>query len=76
VDSRLPDGSRVNIVLSPIAMEGPIITIRKFPDKPITIERLIELESISTEVASFLKQLVIAGYNIFISGVFLCFYLL
>jgi pilus assembly protein CpaF len=68
VDSRLSDGSRVNIVLSPIAMEGPIITIRKFPDKPITIERLIELESISTEVASFLKQLVIAGYNIFISG--------
>jgi pilus assembly protein CpaF len=68
VDSRLSDGSRVNIVLSPIAMEGPIITIRKFPDKPITIERLIELESISTEVAGFLKQLVIAGYNIFISG--------
>ncbi|MDF2943156.1 MAG: hypothetical protein K0S01_2014 [Herbinix sp.] len=68
VDSRLSDGSRVNIVLSPIAMEGPIITIRKFPDQPITIERLIELKSISTEVASFLKQLVIAGYNIFISG--------
>ena len=68
VDSRLEDGSRVNIVLSPIAMEGPIVTIRKFPNKPITMERLIELESISTEVASFLKQLVIAGYNIFISG--------
>ncbi len=68
VDSRLPDGSRVNIVLSPIAMEGPIITIRKFPQKPITMERLIELESISTEVASFLKKLVVAGYNIFISG--------
>ncbi|MGB4659682.1 MAG: CpaF family protein [Mobilitalea sp.] len=68
VDSRLPDGSRVNIVLSPIAIEGPIITIRKFPDKPITIERLIELESISEEVAAFLKKLVIAGYNIFISG--------
>ena len=68
VDSRLADGSRVNIVLSPIAMEGPIITIRKFPSKPITMERLIELGSISTEVASFLKQLVIAGYNIFISG--------
>lgn len=68
VDSRLSDGSRVNIVLPPIAMEGPIITIRKFPNKPITMERLIELESISTEVAGFLKQLVIAGYNIFISG--------
>jgi pilus assembly protein CpaF len=68
VDSRLADGSRVNIVLAPVAMEGPIITIRKFPDKPITIERLVELESISTEAADFLKQLVIAGYNIFISG--------
>jgi pilus assembly protein CpaF len=68
VDSRLADGSRVNIVLTPIAMEGPIITIRKFPSKPITMERLIELKSISTEVSGFLKQLVVAGYNIFISG--------
>lgn len=68
VDSRLPDGSRVNIVLSPIAINGPIITIRKFPDHPITIEKLIELESISEEAAEFLKHLVIAGYNIFISG--------
>jgi pilus assembly protein CpaF len=68
VDSRLPDGSRVNVVLSPIAMEGPIITIRKFPNQPITMERLLELEAISIEVADFLKQLVIAGYNIFISG--------
>ncbi len=68
VDSRLPDGSRVNIVLAPIAMEGPVITIRKFPEKPITVERLIELEAISPEVSEFLKQLVIAGYNIFISG--------
>jgi len=68
VDSRLADGSRVNIVLSPIAMDGPIITIRKFPNKPITIERLVELDSISMEAADFLKQLVIAGYNIFISG--------
>ncbi len=68
VDSRLPDGSRVNIVLTPIAMEGPVITIRKFPNKPITIERLIELDSISVETANFLRTLVIAGYNIFISG--------
>lgn len=68
VDSRLSDGSRVNIVLSPIALEGPIITIRKFPNQPITIERLIELESISTDVAGFLERLVVAGYNIFISG--------
>jgi pilus assembly protein CpaF len=68
VDSRLPDGSRVNVVLPPISMEGPIITIRKFPNQPITMERLIELESISMEVANFLKKLVVTGYNIFISG--------
>jgi pilus assembly protein CpaF len=68
VDSRLLDGSRVNIVLPPIAMDGPVITIRKFPDKPITIDQLINYESISTEAAEFLKKLVIAGYNIFISG--------
>jgi pilus assembly protein CpaF len=68
VDSRLPDGSRVNIVLPPIAMEGPIITIRKFPNRPITIERLIELDSISENAANFLRSLVISGYNIFISG--------
>lgn len=68
VDSRLPDGSRVNVVLSPVAIEGPIITIRKFPNQPITMERLIELGSISEEVAIFLRQLVVAGFNIFISG--------
>ncbi len=68
VDSRLPDGSRVNIVLAPIAMEGPIITIRKFSKVPITIDRLIELNSISKEAADFLQKLVSAGYNIFISG--------
>lgn len=68
VDSRLPDGSRVNIVLPPVALEGPIITIRKFPDKPLTMEKLIEMESITEEVANLLKLLVIAKYNIFISG--------
>ncbi len=68
VDSRLTDGSRVNVVLSPVAIDGPVITIRKFPNVPITMERLIELQSISVEVAGFLKQLVTAGYNIFISG--------
>ncbi len=68
VDARLSDGSRVNIVLSPISMEGPTLTIRKFPYKPITMERLIELEAISLEVADYLKTLVIAGYNILISG--------
>ncbi len=68
VDSRLSDGSRVNVVLPPIALEGPIITIRKFPSNPITMEQLVRLESITEEVATFLKQLVIARYNIFISG--------
>ena len=68
VDSRLADGSRVNIVLAPIAMEGPIITIRKFPEHPITIERLLALEAITVEASEFLRQLVIAGYNIIISG--------
>lgn len=68
VDSRLPDGSRVNIVLPPIALDGPVITIRRFPENPITIEQLIEYESITPEAAEFLEKLVIAKYNIFISG--------
>lgn len=68
VDSRLLDGSRVNIVLPPIAMDGPTITIRKFPEKAITIENLLTYESITDEAAQFLKLLVLAGYNIFISG--------
>ncbi len=68
VDARLPNGSRVNIVMNPIALNGPIVTIRRFPDKPITMEQLIANHSISAEVAEFLKKLVIAGYNIFISG--------
>nr|MCR5624396.1 Flp pilus assembly complex ATPase component TadA [Lachnospiraceae bacterium] len=68
VDLRLMDGSRVNVVLPPIALNGPIVTIRKFPDKPFTMERLIEIGSITEEAASYLKILVEAGYNIFISG--------
>lgn len=68
VDARLPDGSRVNIVLPPIALDGPVVTIRKFPDNPITINKLIEIGSVSEEVAKFLEKLVIGGYNIFISG--------
>jgi len=68
VDTRLEDGSRVNIVLPPVAMEGPVITIRKFPDKAITIEKLIEIGSITQDVSEFLEKLVRAGYNIFISG--------
>ncbi len=68
VDARLENGARVNVVLAPVAINGPIITIRRFPDNPIGIEELIEWESITPEVAEFLRKLVIAGYNIFISG--------
>lgn len=68
VDTRLKDGSRVNIVLPPISLEGPVITIRKFPEKPITMEQLIQIGSVTEEAAMFLKKLVQAGYNIFISG--------
>lgn len=68
VDSRLPDGSRVNIVLPPVALDGPVITIRRFPENPITIKQLIEYQSITTEAAEFLEKLVISKYNIFISG--------
>ena len=67
-DARLKDGSRVNIVLPPISLNGPVITIRKFPEKQITMERLIELGSITPVAANFLETLVAAGYNIFISG--------
>ena len=68
VDARLADGSRVNIVLPPIAIDGATVTIRKFPNNPITIEQLLEYESITEEAAGVLHKLVIAGYNIFISG--------
>ena len=68
VDARLPNGSRVNIVMNPVALNGPIVTIRRFPDKPITMEYLIQNQSISLEAAHFLEKLVRAKYNIFISG--------
>ena len=68
VDARLKDGSRVNIVLPPIALSGPTVTIRKFPESPMTIHQLIRLGSITQEVADFLHDLVLAKYNIFISG--------
>ena len=68
VDARLANGSRVNIVLPPIALNGPIITIRKFPDNPITMAHLIQIGAITDFVSSFLEKLVISGYNIFISG--------
>lgn len=68
VDARLEDGSRVNVVMSPISIDGSAITIRKFPKNPIIMETLIRLESISEEAVNFLKTLIVAGYNIFISG--------
>lgn len=68
VDARLPDGSRVNVVMNPIALNGPIVTIRRFPTDPFTMEQLIENTSISVEAAVFLEKLVRAKYNIFISG--------
>ncbi|MEY8391197.1 CpaF family protein [Lachnospiraceae bacterium] len=67
-DTRLPDGSRVNVVLPPVALNGPAVSIRKFPRHPILMEQMISQESISRECAEFLKLLVKAGYNIFISG--------
>ena len=68
VDARLKDRSRENVVLDPVALNGPILTIRKFPEEAITMEDLIRWESISQEAAEYLKVLVKAGYNIFISG--------
>ena len=68
VDARLKDGSRVNMILPPIAINGPVITIRKFPQEVMTISKLIEYGSLTEEAADFLKNLVIAGYNIFVSG--------
>ncbi|RED54753.1 CpaF family protein [Cohnella lupini] len=68
VDARLPDGSRVNVVLPPIALKGPTVTIRRFPKHPLGMEDLIEREALSREAAEFLRQMVVAKYNLFISG--------
>mgnify|MGYP003159151793 CR=1 FL=1 len=68
VDARLKDGSRVNVVLNPVAVNGPILTIRKFPSEAITMEQLIRIGSVTDEAANFLKKLVAAKYNIFVSG--------
>jgi pilus assembly protein CpaF len=68
VDARLADGSRVNIVLKPIALDGPVMTIRKFPDKPMTLERLVRFGSMSQDIADLLATLVKSKFNIFISG--------
>ena len=68
VDTRLPDGSRVNVVLPPVSLVGPVVTIRKFSKNPMTIDKLIEYGSITRPIADFLEILVKARYNIFISG--------
>ncbi|MEK4186521.1 MULTISPECIES: CpaF family protein [Paenibacillus] len=68
VDARLKDGSRVNIVLPPVALKGPAMTIRKFPETPMTMQDLVRREALSLEAAELLQILVAAKYNIFISG--------
>lgn len=68
VDARLENGARVNIVLPPVALNGPIITIRQFPRRPIHMRQLTQWGAITPEAVEFLQKLVVAGYNIFISG--------
>ena len=67
-DTRLADGSRVNIVMNPVAIDGPIVTIRKFYNTPLSMEKMIEMGSITDEAAQFLKILVKSKYNLFICG--------
>lgn len=67
-DARLPGGERVSVVLPPVALDGPILTIRRFPPEPITMKDLIRFGSISQECALYLETMVKAGYNVFISG--------
>ena len=68
VDARLRDGSRVNVVLKPVAVNGPVMTIRKFPSDAITMRQLVRMGSLTEEVAGFIEKLVRAKYNIFVSG--------
>ena len=68
VDARLENGSRVNVVLGPIALNGPVVTIRRFPEEPIGMDELLAMGSVSEEACGFLEKLVRARYNIFISG--------
>jgi len=67
-DARLPDGSRVNIVLDPVAIDGPVVTIRRFPEDPITMHDLVKLGSLTQEAADFLRDLVEARYSILVGG--------
>lgn len=68
VDARLEDGSRVHVVLPPISLVGPILTIRKFPEKSFTMQQLVAMSSLSHQAAEFLRCIVESGYNVFISG--------
>ena len=68
VDARLGDGSRVNVVISPISLGGSVMTIRKFPKEGMTMGRLLELGAITPEVGEFLRKLVVSGYNMIVSG--------
>ena len=68
VDARLKDGSRVNVVLKPVAVNGPVMTIRKFPSEAITMRQLIRMGSLTEEAAGFIEKLVRSKYNIFVSG--------
>ena len=68
VDTRLPDGARVNVVLPPLSVDGAVMTVRRFPSDPMTLERLISLGSLTAQAADALSLLVKARYNIFISG--------
>ena len=68
MDARLADGSRVNVVMRPVALDGPVLTIRKFPDRPMTMDRLVSLGTLTREAADFLRELVEAGYTILVGG--------
>ena len=68
VDARLKNGERINAVIAPVALDGPILTIRRFPNEPITMEKLLEMDSLSNEAAEVLKVLIRAGYTILIGG--------
>lgn len=68
VDARLKNGERINAVIAPVALDGPILTIRRFPNEPITMEKLLEMDSLTKEAAEVLKVLIRAGYTILIGG--------
>lgn len=68
VDARLEDGSRLNVVLYPVALNGPVVTIRKFPKEVMSMDKLLEKETLNLEMVLFLEKLMVSKYNLFISG--------